>query len=67
MWKGKSVDLRYLRAFGSPVYMHDPGNGKLGARAFKGILLGFTDGVKGYRIWNPKTKKVINSRHVTFD
>ena len=52
VWKGKNVDLRYLRVFGSLVYVHDPGNDKLGARAFKGVLLGFTDGVKGYQIWN---------------
>ena len=53
VWKGKSVDLRYLRVFGGPVYVHDLGNDKLGGRALKGILLGFTDGVKGYRfgIW----------------
>ena len=59
--------MSYLRVFGSPVYVHDPGNDKLSPRAFKGILLGYMDGVKVYRIWNSKTKKVSVSRHVTFD
>ena len=67
VWKGESIDLSYLRVFGSPVYVHDPGNDKLEPRAFKGILLGYTDGVKGYRIWNLEMKKVVNSYHVTFD
>ena len=66
VWKGKSIDLNYLRVFGSSVYVHDPGD-KLEPRAFKGVLLGYMDGVKGYRVWNPKTKKARVSRHVTFD
>ena len=65
--EGKSIDLSYLRVFGSPVYVHDPGNDKLSPRAFKGIFLGYMDDVKGHRIWNLETKKVVNSRHVTFD
>ena len=31
VWKGKSVDLRYLHVFGSSIYVHDPVNDKLGA------------------------------------
>lgn len=65
--KEKSIDLSYLCVFGSSAYMHDPENDKLEPRAFNGILLGYMNGVKGYWIWNPKTKKVVNYHHVTFD
>ena len=49
------------------MYSHVTGQDKLDPRATKGFLLGYTDGIKGYRIWNPVTRKVIHSRHVTFD
>ena len=35
------------------------------ARMF--IFLGYRRGVKGYRLWCPISKKLIISRHVTFD
>ncbi|KAI3770606.1 hypothetical protein L6452_01746 [Arctium lappa] len=40
---------------------------KLNPKATKGFLLGYTYGIKGYRIWNPLARKVIHSRHVTFN
>ena len=30
-------------------------------------ILGYKDGVKGYRLWCPETKKTLISRDVTFD
>lgn len=49
------------------MYVHNTGKDKLDPHAIQGCLLGYTNGVKGYRIWNPKTRKVIHFRHVTFD
>ncbi|PSS08126.1 Endonuclease [Actinidia chinensis var. chinensis] len=40
---------------------------KLDPRAKKAIFVGFSTGVKGYRLWCPETKKIVNSRDVTFD
>jgi len=31
------------------------------------MLIGFKKGVKGYKKWDPKDKKIILSRDVTFD
>ncbi|KAI3702400.1 hypothetical protein L6452_28138 [Arctium lappa] len=68
IWRGKGcICLKYIRIFGCPVYIHVTGQDKLDPKATKGFLLGYTDGIKGYRIWNPVTRKVIHSRHVTFD
>ena len=40
---------------------------KLDLRAKKAIFLGFSSGVKGYRLWCTETKKIIHSQDVTFN
>ena len=49
VWTGKSPDYSYLKPFGCPVFIHVR-DGKLDPRSKKGILLGYGQGVKGYRI-----------------
>ncbi|GJV58470.1 retrovirus-related pol polyprotein from transposon TNT 1-94 [Tanacetum coccineum] len=68
LWSGNSVDYSNLRVFGCPVYVHVD-EGKLVPRAVKFIFLGYGSGVKGYRVWcpNPKYRKIIHSRDVTFN
>jgi len=40
---------------------------KLNPRARKCVFVGFKRGVKWYKIWDPKDRKFILSRDVTFD
>ncbi|KAI9164694.1 hypothetical protein LWI28_000363 [Acer negundo] len=40
---------------------------KLDPRAKKAVFVGFSEGVKGFRLWNSESKKIILSRDVTFD
>ena len=42
-------------------------NGKLSPRAVKCMFLGYASESKGYRMWCPESKKVIQSRDVTFN
>ena len=40
---------------------------KLDPRAKKAMFLGFKKRVKDYKLWNPKDKKIVVSRDVTFN
>ncbi|KAM1591990.1 hypothetical protein ACFX14_035804 [Malus domestica] len=67
VWTGKpSSDYDYIHIFGSPAYFHVTEN-KLYLIAKKAIFLGFSSGVKGYRLWYPEMKKLVISRDVIFD
>ena len=65
IWSGKAAqDHDLLREFGSPTYFSAK-NGKVNPRAKKFVFLGVKR--NGYRLWDPKNKKIVLSRHVTFD
>lgn len=58
-----------MRAFGCLAYLHNPSQGrnKLAPRAEKCVMIGYASKTKGYRLWNPKTQDVIESKHVRFN
>ncbi|KAG8477849.1 hypothetical protein CXB51_027472 [Gossypium anomalum] len=67
MWTSKSAtDYDSLHVFGSTTYYHVK-ESKLDSRVKKVLFLGITDGVKGYRLWCPDTRKIVFIRDVTFD
>ncbi|KAH9707030.1 Integrase catalytic domain-containing protein [Citrus sinensis] len=68
MWTGKPADYSYLHAFGCPVYVmyNVQERTKLDAKSRRCIFLGYADGVKGYRLWDPTTHKIVISRDDIF-
>ena len=54
-----------MKIFGFPSYAHVI-NGKREPRSVKCVFLGYTNGVKGYKLWWPNTRKIIVSRDVIF-
>lgn len=66
VWSGSPADYSELRVFGCTAYAHVD-NGKLEPRAVKCIFMGYSSGVKGYRLWNPATGKTMTSRNVVFN
>jgi hypothetical protein len=65
---GKKPSLEHLRVFGCDAYVHVPKKNmsKLDTKAEKCIFIGYKDGVRGYKLWNPETKKVVYNRDVVF-
>ncbi|GJU84999.1 retrovirus-related pol polyprotein from transposon TNT 1-94 [Tanacetum coccineum] len=68
MWSGHPSDYEMLRIFGCVAYPYDK-EGKLEPRAVKCVLLGFPEGVKGYRLYrlDDESPKIVTSRNVVFN
>jgi len=61
VWTSKKPSLSHLRVFGCDAYVHVPKEKrtKLGSKSEKCIFIGYKDGSKGYKLWNPVTRKVV--------
>jgi transposase InsO family protein len=66
VWSGTPSDYSQLKVFGCTAYAHVD-NGKLESRAAKCVFVGYGSGVKGFKLWNPVTKKSLLSRSVVFN
>ena len=67
IWSEKAAqDYGLLREFESSTYFSAK-NGKVNPRAKRFMFLGVKRNMTGYRLWDPKNKKIVLSRHVTFD
>ncbi|PRQ23286.1 putative RNA-directed DNA polymerase [Rosa chinensis] len=69
VWSGHKPNIQHMRVFGCIAFAHVPDHirKKLDDKADKCIFIGYSTVTKGYKLYNPKTKKVIVSRDVTFD
>ncbi|GKD14198.1 putative ribonuclease H-like domain-containing protein [Tanacetum coccineum] len=65
----KKPDLTFFRVFGALCYpINDSENlGKFQAKADIGIFVGHAPSGKGYRIYNKRTRRLMETIHVTFD
>ena len=64
MWSGSPMDYSNISIFGCPAYAY-VNYGKLEPRAKKCVFLEYMNGVKGFRLWDPSTSRII-SWDVTF-
>ena len=65
---GQAPDYRILRVFGCLCYPNLTATAphKLAPRSIPCVFLGYPDGRKGYRCYDPVSRRIIFSRHVTF-
>jgi len=66
---GKKLDVSHLKVFGCIAYVHVPNEKKLklDPKIEKCIFIGYFSEQKGYRCFNPSTRKLQVRRDVVFD
>jgi hypothetical protein len=69
LWYGKKPDLSHLRVWGCRAYAHVQRDrrSKLEWHIAKCVFIGYPDGYKGWKLWDPVEKRVIISETVHFD
>ena len=68
VWNGKKPTIKHMNFFGSDAYVNVPKEkrSKQDNKVEKCIFIGYKDGMKGYKLWNPVTKNIVYSRDVVF-
>lgn len=66
-WTGTKPSVSNLRVFGCKAHIIDENASKLDQRTKECIYLGPAINSEGYRLYDPVTRSIINSRNVTFD
>ena len=68
-WSGEKPSVEHFRVFGYVGHVHIPDamRTKLEDKSLSCVLLGVNDESKGYRLYDPITKKIIMSRDVMFE
>ncbi|GJU83871.1 retrovirus-related pol polyprotein from transposon TNT 1-94 [Tanacetum coccineum] len=69
LMQDKKLDLSFFHVFGALCYPTNDNDdlGKLDAKADIGIFVGYAPAKKAFRIYNKRTRKIIETIHVTFD
>lgn len=65
-WNGVKPNVEHFRVWGCLAHTHitDEKRGKLDDKSIVCVLLGFSEESKGYRLYNPQTKKMVISKDV---
>ena len=68
LWYGKSTSIENFKVFSTECFVHIPEKKrkKLNKKALKGLLVGYIENCKGYRVYVPSLRDVILSRDVLF-
>lgn len=69
VWNRRKPDLSAYRTFGCRAFVHIQKKERtaFGSHTRPCVFIGFEDGFKGWKVYDPKAKKVIISRDVIFD
>lgn len=69
LWKGKTPNLSYFHVFGCQCYILNDKDylGKFDSKSDEGIFLGYSGSSSAFRIYNKRTRSVVESVNVVFD
>nr|GEX11886.1 retrovirus-related Pol polyprotein from transposon TNT 1-94 [Tanacetum cinerariifolium] len=67
--KGRKPDISFLRVFGALCYPKNDSEdiGKVGAKGDIGFFIGYSADSCAYRVYNQRTKKIIETMNMSFD
>nr|GEX59764.1 retrovirus-related Pol polyprotein from transposon TNT 1-94 [Tanacetum cinerariifolium] len=67
--QGRKPDISYLHVFGTLCYPKNDREdiGKLGAKGDIGFFIGYSANFVAYRVYNQRTKKIMETKNVTFN
>ena len=67
-WHNEKPDVSHLKVFGCNVFVHvpDPKRKKLDKKSISCIFVGYPEVNKGYKVYNPDTKKFLKSHDLVF-
>ena len=67
-WHKEKPDVSHLKVFGCNAFVHIPDQKrkKLDKKSIRCIFVGYPASCKGYKLYNPETKKMLRSRDVSF-
>ncbi|GJS78251.1 retrovirus-related pol polyprotein from transposon TNT 1-94 [Tanacetum coccineum] len=67
--RGRKPNVQYFHVFGSLCYPTNDRDdlGKMKPKADIGIFIGYSESSRGFRIYNRRTKKIMETIHVKFD
>jgi hypothetical protein len=65
---GKNTLVAHLKVFGCDTFFHVPKvkRSKLDKKVVKCIFIRYKEGMKGYKLWNPTSRRIVYSRDVVF-
>jgi hypothetical protein len=68
VWSGKNPLVSHLKVFGCDAFVHVPKEkrSKMDKKEVKCIFIGYKEGMKGYKLWDPTSRKKVYSRDVVF-
>ena len=62
MLHGEEADLLHFRVIRARTFVHMKDSRKLEAAVWEGKVCGYSEESKSYRVWNPKTQRVVERR-----
>ena len=68
-WYGEKPNVKHLREFGAPVWILRQGQNrghKFEPKSLQKVLVGFDDGNKSVKYYNPESRKILTSRCYRF-
>jgi len=67
-WHGRAPAVAHLHVFGCLCFVKELNQvRKLDDRSRPGVFIGYADGAKAYRVYDPVSRRVLVSRNIIFD